>query len=353
MKLAITADVHLRSKDKTPKRWIALENILNQLRSRKIKDLIIAGDLFDAESRNYSEFDKLCKNKKFKEIDIHIIPGNHDLGLKETNFVADNIHIYEQPAIVNQNDLKFLFVPYLPDKTMASVLADFAPKDSPWVLIGHGNWAETIRSINPTEPGIYMALSKKVVKEYQPSLTVLGHVHKKMDDHDYNVYYPGSPCGLDITETGRRSYLILDSDTLGIQRKEIETGVLYFDEDIVIYPIENEQKYWQKEAVKLKSKWNLKESEKEKAVIRINISGFSSNKRELKNYFDKEFKDFEGWKEKKIEMSNLNSSDNYELLKISEQVSKRINNLELPPKEGEPTNDQILYQAIKTIYDIN
>ena len=53
------------------------------------------------------------------------------------------------------------------------------------------------------------------------------------------------------------------------------------------------------EITKLKGHWDLEPAEKEKAIIRIKVTGYSSNKRKLKNYFEKEFKDFSGWEGKK------------------------------------------------------
>ncbi len=352
MKVAITADVHLKSKDKTPKRWQALEDILKQLPPGKIKDLIIAGDLFDAESHNYSQFDRLCKDKKFKKINIHILPGNHDQGISQVNFIAENIRVYDQPEIIDLNGLKFFFVPYLEDKTMANVLSQHDQQlNPPWVLIGHGNWSETIRSQNPVEPGVYMSLSRAVLKQYQPSLTILGHIHKKMDNTDHNVFYPGSPCGLDITETGKRSFIVLNLDNLQVDRQELEPDVIYFDETIMIYPLEDEQKHWQEIAEKLKQKWGLSGKEKNKAVIRLNIVGFSTNKWKLKKFFEQEFKEFKGWKNNKIDVSQLNSaSDNYELLNISRRIIKKINDLDLEPEQNEPTKNEIIVQAMETVY---
>jgi DNA repair exonuclease SbcCD nuclease subunit len=352
MKVAITADIHLRTKQKTPHRWQALENILSQLSDQGIDTLIIAGDLFDAESHNYAQFDELSKKGKFKKIDIHIIPGNHDAGIKQANFTAPNIKVYDQPKMVGLNKLSFLFIPYLADQTMANVLADCHHQlEQPWVLIGHGNWSETIRTINPVEPGVYMPLSKKVVQQYQPSLTVLGHIHKKMNDTNYQVYYPGSPCGLDITETGRRSYIVLDTTNLNVSRKQVNTDILYFDEKLVVYPMEKEKKYWQQLADEIKAKWDLSSKEKKNTVIRINISGFASNKRKLKEFFEQKFNQFQAWKDNKIDVSQVGSStENYELLNISQQVNKRIKQLDLKADDQQPSKEEIIAQAVKTIY---
>ncbi len=350
MKLAITADVHLQSGAQTPERWSVLRDIFKQSKKQKIENLIIAGDLFDKESYNYSKFDRACS--KQRDLQIHLVPGNHDAELKQSDFTSKNIKVYEQPEIINLNGLKFFFVPFKADKTMANVLAEFSDQLSqPWVLIGHGNWAETIRSRNPVEPGVYMPLSRNVVKQYQPSLTILGHIHKMIDNNEYRVYYPGSPIGLDITETGRRSFLTLNLDSLEVDRQELDPEVIYFDEEIFVYPMENEKEYWQDKAKEIQQKWGLTKKEKNKAVIRLNISGFSSNKRRLKSFFKQEFSDFQGWKDNKIDVSQVNSAtDNYELLKISQQITQKINNLDLEEQDGQPTKNEIIVQAMKTIY---
>ena len=75
MTVALTADVHLRTKIDHPERYNALENILEQIEAEGIKILIIAGDLFDKDFRNYADFEKLCK--KHPDVQLEIIPGNH------------------------------------------------------------------------------------------------------------------------------------------------------------------------------------------------------------------------------------------------------------------------------------
>ena len=52
MKIAITADVHLKTGQEYPERYNALKDILDVLANEDIHTLIIAGDLFDAGSQN-------------------------------------------------------------------------------------------------------------------------------------------------------------------------------------------------------------------------------------------------------------------------------------------------------------
>lgn len=99
MKIAITADIHLAAKGKYLERYSALESILDQVESENMDTLIIAGDLFDKDFYNYSEFEKICK--KHSQVEIHIIPGNHDAGISEKCIVGPNIHIYTTPTAVS------------------------------------------------------------------------------------------------------------------------------------------------------------------------------------------------------------------------------------------------------------
>ena len=88
MKVAITADVHLANKKDYPERFNALTNILDRIQELKLDSLIIAGDLFDTSYNNYSEFDKIAS--KYKDIFMHIIPGNHDPLIDNSFFDVKN-----------------------------------------------------------------------------------------------------------------------------------------------------------------------------------------------------------------------------------------------------------------------
>ena len=214
MKIAITADLHLTLRKKHPERFHALEDILDQCVSGGIRHLIIAGDLFDAESQNYQEFDALVKKGAYKRIQWLIIPGNHDSGFKEASITAENVTIFSQPLPYRFDDLlslPFLFVPYQKNTNMGEIISAFRSELKPdrWILIGHGDWMAGIREPNPLEPGIYMPLTRTDLISYKPGRVILGHIHKPADSE--NVHYTGSPCPLDISETGRRRFLIIDS----------------------------------------------------------------------------------------------------------------------------------------------
>ncbi|MGB3901893.1 MAG: metallophosphoesterase, partial [Bacteroidales bacterium] len=94
MKIGITADLHLKSKNETPERYNALEKIIHHLKNENIRDLIIAGDLFDKEFNNYSDFENICRNNS--NINFYIIRGNHDIDLKSSSFSSPNIKVFDE-----------------------------------------------------------------------------------------------------------------------------------------------------------------------------------------------------------------------------------------------------------------
>ncbi len=243
MKVAITADVHLTTRNEHPDRFHALIKILRDAKNEGISHLIIAGDLFDASRQTYNEFEALCQRVKESGMQFTIVPGNHDPAINNQTIVGDNINIISTPTLQEIAGGTFLFVPYRHNETMGDVLAEFADKlpSDKWILVGHGDWSDSWRMPNPTEPGVYMPLTRRDISAYRPARVFLGHIHRFLDQPP--VHYVGSPCGLDITETGRRRYLIYETDSNQVVPQTIETDVIYFNEQFVILPCQDELAY--------------------------------------------------------------------------------------------------------------
>jgi DNA repair exonuclease SbcCD nuclease subunit len=276
MKLAITADVHLRTKNENPERFNALEKIFQQIKDRNISILIIAGDLFDREFFNYSEFDFLCR--KYNGIQILIIPGNHDYQIEKRFFTSSNIEIIREKTIKEISGLPFLFIPFEPASSIDEALSDFGHyKKFPerWILIGHGDYITDNRELNPYEPGFYMPLTFKSINRYAPMKVFLGHIHKPSEFG--KVIYPGSPCGLDITETGKRSFLIYDINSNFLERVFVETEKIYFVESLLLLPFEDETEYIKNKINKMIGSWQLTKEELKKVALRLCLKGYTKN----------------------------------------------------------------------------
>ena len=346
MKLAITADVHLRSFEETPERYLALEDILKQAKAEKAETVLICGDLFDANFSNYTDFEKLTK--AFPDMQIWIIPGNHDIRLSSRSLAGKNIRIFEKPELIGDG-LKFLLVPYMAGKTMGEVIANHASEldAREWVLCGHGDWLEGRRNPNPHEPGTYMPLTRSDLDQYQPAHVFLGHIHAMQDEP---IHYPGSPCGLDITETGQRRFLLFDTETNVVESKPVETKVTYQDCTLTILPVEDEAAYVHDLAEEFKERWIADQPNLKKTLVRIKVQGVTQDISALKKVLQEEFKGCKFYKDEGFDTDDLRVSLDQNLIRIAESVQEKIDALPLPASPDEPDHEQVLLRSLALIF---
>ncbi len=352
MKIAITADLHLAGIDDHPERYTALGNILDQMNKEHVQHIIIAGDLFDTSLKNFSDFEALCNLKNYKAIRFSIIPGNHDVGLSASSIVAENVRIFDQPTILEipPKDLCFFMVPYADEMTMGDCLEAEAEtlKERTWLMVGHGDWSEGLRQPNPYEPGVYMPLTNADIRRYQPRRVFLGHIHAPMDRD--RVHYAGSPCGLDITECGKRRFLLYDTERDEVEERLVETDVIYFDEDFVMLPVEDEKAYITELIQERILSWEITEEERSKVQVRTTLRGYSADRKGLAESVDEAFKGYAYYKGERPDLSEVSVSVHEDLRVIAEKVKARVQDLDWIEGFDEPSCDEILMAALRTIY---
>ena len=353
MIVAVTADLHLTARETHPERFDALENILGQSVREKLGDLIIAGDLFDEECRNYSQFEALCRDPKYRHIHFHVVPGNHDLRLTARSLAADNITVYSEPEFKQFDlmSLPVLFLPYRKNQTMGEAFAPFndAMIRGGWILIGHGEWVEGMREPNPLEPGVYMPLTRTDVESTQPARVILGHVHKSYDRE--TVHYPGSPCGFDITETGRRRFLLLDTETGLVKARRVETGVIHFDEWMVVLPFEKEDEFIRAKLAGMIRAWKLDAVEFPRVLCRLKLSGYTTDKKRLMKTVREVCEAIRFYPAGEPDLSDVSIAVDPERAELAERVQKLIENMEWPSGPGAPPREAAFLHALHTIYD--
>lgn len=351
MKIAITADLHLTNRNQHPERFQSLENILSNLVATGVDSLIIAGDLFDSSLQNPAEFESLCHQERFQALSLYLLPGNHDPSVSNADFALPNLKVISEPEIINFDDqaYPFLFIPYSEHKTMGEVLPNFHEQLTPdrWNLVGHGDWSSALQP-NPYEPGVYMPLTRTDIEIYRPASVFLGHIHEPLDLPP--VYYPGSPCGLNITETGKRRILIYDTEERQVETRAVDSPVIYFNETLLIVPVENESEYIKEEVGNLISSWALSPEDNEKVLLRVTVKGFSADRSELAEVLKKEFREYELYDGQDPDLTGVWISDDGELNSIAASVKERINALDWPPGIDEPSKDDIIFDALKVIY---
>lgn len=348
MKIAITADIHLRTKGDCPERYNVLLSILECAEVENIGTLVIAGDLFDKDYRNYSEFENLCKEHPL--IHLHIIPGNHDIGISDKNIIGENIHVYAVPTVVEISSIPFLFLPYEEKTRMVEKIAIVEEKitGKEWILVAHGDYYGGVKELNPLEPGTYMPLSRNNVDTLKPKVVFLGHIHQCFNSG--NVYYAGSPCGLDISETGKRRFLEYDTSSGSVVSHPITTDVIYFKETFVIVPDDNETSLLRQEISKRIKSWTIDKTDYTKVRLRVEAIGYSRDRSSILSTIKEGFDGFSYYKDQGPIIERLSVSTDRQLNAVAERTMKLIDNLQWNFVGDEPERDRLKIEALNLIY---
>lgn len=353
MKIGITADPHLKSINETPERYDAIEKIINYLNDSNINHLIIAGDLFDKERYNYNDFDTFCI--QHQDIIFYIIPGNHDAGIEQRYFSADNIKIITNPEILNFNSLNFLFVPYDFKKSMDESIDSFiSNRDNfndlnSFVIVGHGDYMSNVKIENIYETGVYMPLSSNIVNKYNPLQIFLGHIHKPSQLG--KVWYSGSPYPLDINETGKKRFLTYDTQSNTVDSIGIDNEIIYFIETILMLPVDDELAYINKKLEQMINNWQLSDVDINKVTLRLSLFGYTKDINSLVNYIKNFIKNkgIKFYDANEVNISNLKiiKNEDNERNEIFKEVRKKIDSL---PNLDYADKDSILEKTMEIIF---
>jgi len=281
---------------------------------------------------------------------MHIIPGNHDANISEKAIVAPNLRIYTTPTATEFGSTTFLFVPYKEKTNMGDEIAALAGsiRDTEWVLVGHGDYYGGVRERNPLEPGTYMPLSRENVEVFRPRRVFLGHIHKYCDQD--NVCYPGSPCGLDITETGKRKFLIYDTDDGSIKPLEVTTDIIYFDETFLVLPFDDEVPRLQEEIRKRIESWRLEPSEQTKAVVRARAIGYATDRQAIFNALKEGFAKLKLYNDQEPSIEHLSITTDRQLNAIAERTMQLIDELGWDFGNDGPEKQAVKLAALSLIY---
>ena len=202
MKIALLSDTHFGARNDSKTfddffRKFYDEVFFPYLNEHQIKTVFHLGDVFDR--RKYVNFHTLqsCKNYFFEplennDIEMFVIPGNHDVYYKNTNEINSlklllkqysNIYDVQECKSIDFHGESFVFVPWLcpdnHDETMQYL------KNHSGVCIGHFEISGFDMFRGATNEG---GMDRKVLSHYDKVLT--GHFHHRSTDD--NIYYLGS-----------------------------------------------------------------------------------------------------------------------------------------------------------------
>jgi hypothetical protein len=351
MRIAITADLHLTKRADHPERFAVLEDILHQCGELNVDRLVIAGDLFDQSQQNFAEFEQVYQEARPEDLPVTVIPGNHDANLISGALAAAGLEVVSEPAVRHAGpDFELLFVPYKAGTSMGEHLPAFRDRLMPgkWGLISHGDWESGIRMPNPLEPGIYMPLTRADLEAHGPAIALLGHIHAPYDGAP--IYYPGSPCPLDINETGLRRFLIFDSETLSITSHRVDSPRVYFNETLVMLPVEDEQAYLQQQLERRIRGWDLPEGWEDRVRLRLRIIGYAADRPGVESQARETMAGYAFYDEGP-DISDLNHAVDSDRIHIAREVREWIDQLEWPAGAAEPSDEDIALEALRVIWE--
>jgi len=352
MKIAFTADCHLTTQTKNPERFQSLANIFNQCEENDVQLLVIAGDLFDKDLPNYAEFEELYHSSRSGDLTTVIIPGNHDQRLSQGALIGEGLIVYSESTLQPLIDSrKILFLPFQENRTMGELIAPFADElqGQRWVLVSHGDWTAGKNTPDPYEKGLYLPLTRTDLVAYQPELVFLGHIH--LAQQDQNLYYPGSPCPLDISETGLRRFLILDTDRGEVTPHLVDSPLIYFDERFIMLPSESGLDLLHNEIERRIETWNLPKRWESKVRLRVEVTGSSGlDRQEILKSINKTYSGFSYYKDEEPQLSGLIYNIDPDRIEISNQVKTWIDDLDWKADPNSPSKMEILDQALKIIH---
>jgi DNA repair exonuclease SbcCD nuclease subunit len=351
MKIAVTADLHLNSKN--GERFANLEGIINILINEDISTMVLAGDTLDKDYDGYSDLDTLAE--KYTKFNFLIIPGNHDIQISNHKFSAQNIEVMEESVMRNFDGLDILFLPYKESAFAGKLLNNYwtgKNRAQKWVLVSHCDFERKQVDLNGGEIG-YFPLTRSDISIFEPNLVLLGHLHKPMEIENGRVVYAGSPYPVRNSETGQRRVLVLDTETLKASSLYLVAPPVYIDMEFFIIPDDNE-------AAQVEAQFNKQWSDFEReyvgdiipsnVYIKLRIWGFCSSREGVA-------KTVSGVIEKKG--ANLVESPDIEGLKIQADkdlaviagnITRKIEELNLNYDNADELKKLALRKALEIVY---
>jgi len=229
MKIALLTDTHFGARNDSVLFHEYFMKFYNnvffpELEKRNIDTVIHLGDVFDRRKYiNYNILDRiksdLFSQLKEKNINTHIIVGNHDTYYKNTNKVNsvklllgsyDNITIYEEAEVAEFDGREILMVPWINQENEEYTL-ELIKNTSALVAMGHLELSGFL--MNPgmvNEHGLSMKVFDKFDKVYS------GHFHHKSTNG--NVTYLGNEYEITWIDYGdKRGFHIFDTETAEIE----------------------------------------------------------------------------------------------------------------------------------------
>jgi len=354
MKITILSDSHLKNKKQTPERFEAIESVISYCNQKKIYHIFFAGDTFDDNLENYSDFDDLAN--RFKNLNFWLLRGNHDDNLSQHNFLANNIRVIEHPTLETIYNKEFFLIPYAAKKYAADfiqiLIQNLSPISENKILISHCDYISIKSDINEYEQSVYMPLFRKDIEFFDK--VFLGHIHKSQII-DNKVYYCGSSYPIASDELGERYFLVFDCEFDKVDKIPILTKEIFFSANIVLNPLQNIEEILKQTYAILPSEISARTS-KQSVILNAFLYGLTLNKKEACQEIEKFFNvkkikvNIDVKNLKIIDHNNINQFE--EFFTIVDECKKKLDLLNLSSRLRISDKDKIFAKVIEAIGEV-
>ena len=229
MKVAIITDQHFGARNDSIHfldfyEKFYSETFFPEIEKHGITDVLILGDTFDR--RKYINFYSLQRAKRMffdplavRNINVHMLVGNHDTYYKNTNEVNSpelvledygNINIISSPQVITLDDTNILMVPWICPENQEESMTALKTANAD-ICMGHFEIQgfAMYRGMKSEE-----GLDRDIFKRFD--YTFSGHYHHK--SHDDGIHYLGNPYELTWQDyNDARGFHIFDLSTRELQ----------------------------------------------------------------------------------------------------------------------------------------
>ncbi|HNT70085.1 MAG TPA: hypothetical protein PKI83_00335, partial [Bacteroidales bacterium] len=182
----------------------------------------------------------------------------------------------------------------------------------------------------------------------KPHRVFLGHIHKAYTKD--KITYPGSPYPLDINETGKRKFLIYNTENDNVEDIYLDIDKIYMVEELLIVPTSNEIDDAKNQIDILIDKWKYNDVELNKVILRLILKGFTNDKNALINNITQYILS----KNIKFYDNNLPKDENLNIVKdpdrefIMKNILEKIDNIDYDFVFSD--KQDVIEQALNLIY---
>jgi hypothetical protein len=133
-----------------------------------------------------------------------------------------------------------------------------------------------------------------------------------------------------------------------IESHRIQTDVIYFIEELLVLPADDEVQFIQNEIQSSIKAWGLDEADKDCVTLRVVCRGYCSNKAQLRDTIIDAYKSYRF--ESDPDTSGVYIANDPERDYLMDKVREKVEEIDWEAGPSEPRKSEILLQAMHYIY---